>query len=68
MNALDLIYGYEDFFQVVVIIRGGGSQMDLASFDNYDLAAHICQFPIPVLTVLATKKMNRLPTWWLLKN
>lgn len=56
INALDLIYNYDDFFDVVVIIRGGGSQMDLASFDNYDLAAHICQFPIPVLTGIGHEK------------
>lgn len=56
INALDLIYSYEDVFDVVIIIRGGGSQMDLASFDNYDLAAHICQFPIPVLTGIGHEK------------
>ncbi len=56
INALDLIYSYEDLFDVVVVIRGGGSQMDLASFDNYDLAAHICQFPIPVLTGIGHEK------------
>ena len=56
MNALDLIYDYEDFYDVVVIIRGGGSQMDLASFDNYEMAAHICQFPIPVLTGIGHEK------------
>lgn len=33
----------------VVIIRGGGATSDLAAFDNYDLAARIARFPIPVV-------------------
>ena len=47
--ALERIYEYESLFDVVVIIRGGGSQTDLGSFDSYDLAANVAQFPIPVL-------------------
>ena len=31
-------------------MRGGGSQVDLGSFDNYEIAANIAQFPLPVLT------------------
>ncbi|MEM6524841.1 MAG: exodeoxyribonuclease VII large subunit [Bacteroidota bacterium] len=50
MNALHAIHTQEQKFDVVVLIRGGGSQIDLDSFDNYDLASHIAQFPIPVLT------------------
>lgn len=34
----------------LVLIRGGGAQVDLDCFDTYDLAAHIAQFPIPVIT------------------
>ena len=37
-------------FDVLVIIRGGGAQVDLDCFDTYDLAAHVAQFPIPVIT------------------
>jgi len=37
-------------FDLLVIIRGGGAQVDLDCFDSYELAAHIAQFPIPVLT------------------
>lgn len=37
-------------FDVVVIIRGGGAQVDLDCFDSYDLCAHLAQFPIPVIT------------------
>ncbi|MDA3879731.1 MAG: exodeoxyribonuclease VII large subunit [Prolixibacteraceae bacterium] len=54
--ALDMVYAYEDLFDVVIIIRGGGSQMDLSCFDNYELAAHIAQFPKPVLTGIGHEK------------
>jgi len=50
IKALDNIYLHLDFFDIVVIIRGGGSKSDLSCFDNYNLAYHITQFPIPVLT------------------
>lgn len=50
ISVLDRIYQYEDFFDVVVVIRGGGAQLDLAGFDSYELAANIAQFPIPVIT------------------
>ncbi|MBN1952139.1 MAG: exodeoxyribonuclease VII large subunit [Bacteroidales bacterium] len=50
IDALDRIYAREGFFDVVVIIRGGGSQVDLNCFNSYWLAYHITQFPLPVLT------------------
>jgi exodeoxyribonuclease VII large subunit len=50
INALDRIYEHEQFFDLIVIIRGGGSQSDLNCFNSYWLASHICQFPLPVLT------------------
>jgi exodeoxyribonuclease VII large subunit len=56
MNALDLIYTYEDSFDAVVIIRGGGAQLDLACFDQYELAFHVAQFPLPVITGIGHDK------------
>lgn len=56
VDALDRIYPYEDFFDLVVIIRGGGSQVDLSCFDNYKIAYHITQFPLPVLTGIGHEK------------
>lgn len=50
ISALEKIYEHEDVFDLVVIIRGGGSKTDLACFDSEDLAINICQFPIPVVT------------------
>lgn len=48
--ALDRVYCHIDCFDVVVIIRGGGSTSDLNSFDSYLLAANCAQFPLPVIT------------------
>ncbi|MBN1819546.1 MAG: exodeoxyribonuclease VII large subunit [Prolixibacteraceae bacterium] len=56
INALERIYDFEDFFDLVVIIRGGGAQADLSCFDNYDLALNITQFPLPVLTGIGHEK------------
>jgi exodeoxyribonuclease VII large subunit len=56
MNALDFIYTYETLFDAVVIIRGGGAQIDLACFDNYELAFHVAQFPLPVITGIGHDK------------
>ncbi len=36
-------------FDAVVIIRGGGSALELACYDDYDLALNIAQFPLPVI-------------------
>lgn len=56
MNALEQVYLYEEWFDVVVIIRGGGAQLDLACFDQYDLAFHVAQFPLPVVTGIGHDK------------
>uniref|UniRef100_UPI00321674D1 exodeoxyribonuclease VII large subunit n=1 Tax=uncultured Draconibacterium sp. TaxID=1573823 RepID=UPI00321674D1 len=56
IHALERIFQYEDFFDAVVIIRGGGATADLSSFDNYDLAMNITQFPLPVITGIGHEK------------
>jgi len=56
IGALEKIYLYENFFDAVVIIRGGGSQADLSCFDNYNLAYFITQFPLPVITGIGHEK------------
>ncbi len=48
--AMEKVFHYEGFFDVLVIIRGGGAQSELSCFNSYWLASHIAQFPIPVLT------------------
>jgi exodeoxyribonuclease VII large subunit len=39
-----------EVFDVVALIRGGGSVLELACFDDYELALNIAQFPLPVFT------------------
>ncbi len=50
ISALERIYEYQDCFDAVVIIRGGGATSDLSSFDSYLLAASCAQFPLPIIT------------------
>lgn len=56
MQALEQIYACEKAFDVVVIIRGGGAVSDLSCFDDYELAAHVAQFPLPILTGIGHDK------------
>ncbi|MBO4427707.1 MAG: exodeoxyribonuclease VII large subunit, partial [Bacteroidales bacterium] len=39
-------------YDAVLILRGGGSPLDLACFDDYTLAVAIAQCPIPVFTAI----------------
>nr|WP_121272760.1 exodeoxyribonuclease VII large subunit [Pedobacter schmidteae] len=43
-------------YDALLIIRGGGSQMDFLIFDNYDLSRAIAKFPIPVITGIGHQK------------
>lgn len=47
--AFEKIYKYVEYFDAVVIIRGGGAITDLACFDSYELALNCAQFPLPVI-------------------
>ena len=49
-QALRLIEMQKSQFDAVILIRGGGAQTDLLCFDDYELAAAIGNFPLPVLT------------------
>ena len=61
INALDRINAVEEYFDCVVIIRGGGSTSDLNSFDNYELGANIAQFPLPVITGIGHDRDITIP-------
>jgi exodeoxyribonuclease VII large subunit len=50
LSALRALRKRSGFYDVVVIVRGGGSQADLSCFDSYRLASEVAQFPLPVLT------------------
>lgn len=49
-KALEQIKERQDHFDLIIIIRGGGAQTDLDSFDAYGLAKLIAAAPLPVLT------------------
>jgi exodeoxyribonuclease VII large subunit len=55
-ESLDIISGEAARFDAVVIIRGGGSTTDLSWFDSYDIAYHVTQFPLPVITGIGHEK------------
>jgi exodeoxyribonuclease VII large subunit len=56
ISALDKIALNSHLFDLVVIIRGGGSQTDLSWFDSYNIAYHVTQFPLPVITGIGHDK------------
>ncbi|NDF59571.1 MAG: exodeoxyribonuclease VII large subunit, partial [Crocinitomicaceae bacterium] len=47
---LKRIQKFKHLFDCVVIIRGGGGEIGLSCYNNYDLAKAIATFPLPVLT------------------
>lgn len=49
IQALDRIIDHLELFDVVAIVRGGGATAELATFDNYNIAAHCAQFPLPII-------------------
>ena len=54
--ALEEITASEKRHDAVLIMRGGGSELDLSCFDDYDLAASIARCPIPVFTAIGHDK------------
>ena len=48
IDALERIY--DQPFDCVVIIRGGGATSDLSGFDTLALAEHVANFPLPIIT------------------
>ena len=54
--ALESIQSSGKAHDAVLILRGGGSELDLACFDDYALAAAIAKCPIPVFTAIGHEK------------
>jgi exodeoxyribonuclease VII large subunit len=52
ISAMDAVLECGEDFDAVLILRGGGSKLDLACFDDYRLASVIAQYPLPVLTAI----------------
>ena len=49
VQALNSIAALEEEWDVLVIIRGGGASTDMSCFDDYNLASHCAQFPLPII-------------------
>jgi exodeoxyribonuclease VII large subunit len=49
-KQLERIRRVQHHFDMVAIIRGGGGDVGLSSYNNYDLAHAVALFPLPVLT------------------
>ncbi len=49
-NAIDQINEQKGKYDCIVIIRGGGSKLDLSSFDNFNIGYKICMSRLPVIT------------------
>lgn len=49
-HAFDVISSQDENFDCVLIIRGGGSKLDLAWFDNYNIGSKIAHSQLPVIT------------------
>lgn len=50
LEQLKQIEKDKDKFDVVAIVRGGGSVTDFKPFDDYELAKYVAGFPIPIFT------------------
>lgn len=50
LKVLYKIQKIHNYFDAVVIVRGGGSDVGMSCYDNYELCKTIATFPIPVLT------------------
>lgn len=48
--AMARVIEEKENFDIIILIRGGGSQTDLSCFDDYKIAAAIGHSPLPVLT------------------
>lgn len=50
IGQLDEIKKLKQHFDVVLIVRGGGGEIGLSCYNNYELSRAIASFPLPVLT------------------
>ncbi len=46
----------EEEFDIIAIVRGGGSRMDLSAFDSYEIGVKIAYAALPVLTGIGHEK------------
>ena len=51
-DAIEAVAGSGERFDAVLVMRGGGSELDLACFDDYVLCEAIAKCPFPVFTAI----------------
>lgn len=56
ISALNEIKKQKHLYDAAVIIRGGGSVIDLSCFDSYAVASEIALFPLPVISGIGHEK------------
>ena len=56
ISAIRKVSQKTELFDVLVIIRGGGSVIDLNCFDSYNLASEVARSPLPVITGIGHEK------------
>lgn len=59
-KQLEAIKKVAHHFDIVAIIRGGGGEVGLSVFNNYELAAEVAKFPIPVFTGIGHVSHNHV--------
>ena len=50
ISALKKIKRVKDHFDIVIIVRGGGAEVGMTCYNNFELCKAIAEFPLPVLT------------------
>jgi len=56
VSAISEILSAKVHYDAILIMRGGGSELDLACFDDYDMAVAIARCPVPVFTAIGHDK------------
>jgi exodeoxyribonuclease VII large subunit len=56
IHALNTIASDIEAWDIVVIVRGGGASTDLRNFDDYSLAFHCANFPLPILAGIGHRR------------
>lgn len=50
LTQLRLVASHKQEFDLVLIIRGGGDEIGMTCFDDYNLSRDVCLHPLPVVT------------------
>lgn len=61
--ALERVMADMDMWDCVVIVRGGGATSDLQAFEDYDLAANVANFPLPVVIGIGHERDVTVLDW-----